>query len=93
VHRRAFLGTMAGGLLAAPLAAEAQAPSMPRVDSLPGGAKAVTSKRSEPSDTVISTTITTGTPDALEVPVISGGPSRTRTLDPLIKSQLLYQLS
>jgi len=23
----------------------------------------------------------------------SGGPSRTRTLDPLIKSQLLYQLS
>jgi len=22
-----------------------------------------------------------------------GGPSRTRTLDPLIKSQLLYQLS
>jgi hypothetical protein len=29
----------------------------------------------------------------LEVPVIVGGPSRTRTLDPLIKSQLLYQLS
>jgi len=24
---------------------------------------------------------------------VIGGPSRTRTLDPLIKSQLLYQLS
>ena len=28
-----------------------------------------------------------------EVPDSIGGPSRTRTLDPLIKSQLLYQLS
>ena len=28
-----------------------------------------------------------------EVPDSFGGPSRTRTLDPLIKSQLLYQLS
>jgi len=27
------------------------------------------------------------------VPDKIGGPSRTRTLDPLIKSQLLYQLS
>ena len=34
-----------------------------------------------------------GTSDALEVPDSFGGPSRTRTLDPLIKSQLLYQLS
>jgi len=34
-----------------------------------------------------------GTPDDLEVPDSIGGPSRTRTLDPLIKSQLLYQLS
>jgi hypothetical protein len=33
------------------------------------------------------------TPDALEVADLIGGPSRTRTLDPLIKSQLLYQLS
>jgi integrase len=37
------------------------------------------------------------TPDGLEVPdspaQLIGGPSRTRTLDPLIKSQLLYQLS
>jgi hypothetical protein len=35
----------------------------------------------------------TGTPAVTEVPVNNGGPSRTRTLDPLIKSQLLYQLS
>jgi hypothetical protein len=34
-----------------------------------------------------------GDPGALEVPDRVGGPSRTRTLDPLIKSQLLYQLS
>jgi len=27
------------------------------------------------------------------VPVTTGGPWRTRTSDPLIKSQLLYQLS
>ena len=30
---------------------------------------------------------------ASEVPVFIGGPSRTRTVDPLIKSQLLCQLS
>ena len=34
-----------------------------------------------------------GAPDVLEAPETIGGPSRTRTLDPLIKSQLLYQLS
>jgi integrase-like protein len=34
-----------------------------------------------------------GTPGAPEMPDLVGGPSRTRTLDPLIKSQLLYQLS
>ena len=28
-----------------------------------------------------------GTPGVLEVPVVDGGPSRTRTLDPLIKSE------
>jgi integrase len=33
------------------------------------------------------------TPGVLEVADSFGGPSRTRTLDPLIKSQLLYQLS
>ena len=42
---------------------------------------------------MIRTTKTTGTPAVPEVPVVIGGPSRTRTLDPLIKSQLLYQLS
>jgi hypothetical protein len=36
---------------------------------------------------VISTEIIAGTPDVLEVPVIVGGPSRTRTVDPLIKSR------
>ena len=34
-----------------------------------------------------------GAPAALEAPDSFGGPSRTRTLDPLIKSQLLCQLS
>ncbi len=34
-----------------------------------------------------------GTSGVPEVPARDGGPSRTRTLDPLIKSQLLYQLS
>jgi hypothetical protein len=34
-----------------------------------------------------------GHPGTPEVPDSIGGPSRTRTLDPLIKSQLLYQLS
>ena len=34
-----------------------------------------------------------GHPGDAEVPDKIGGPSRTRTLDPLIKSQLLYQLS
>jgi len=39
------------------------------------------------------TTNETGAPDLSEAPDFVGGPSRTRTLDPLIKSQLLYQLS
>ena len=34
-----------------------------------------------------------GEPAGAELPDLIGGPSRTRTLDPLIKSQLLYQLS
>ncbi len=34
-----------------------------------------------------------GEPRAAQLPDSRGGPSRTRTLDPLIKSQLLYQLS
>ena len=39
------------------------------------------------------TTSESGAPDDSEAPDLVGGPSRTRTLDPLIKSQLLYQLS
>ena len=39
------------------------------------------------------TTKKSGAPDLSEAPDFVGGPSRTRTLDPLIKSQLLYQLS
>ena len=35
----------------------------------------------------------TGAPDDSEAPDLSGGPSGTRTPDPLIKSQLLCQLS
>ena len=42
-------------------------------------------------------TLKSGTPGSHAEPEVpdltSGGPSRTRTLDPLIKSQLLYQLS
>jgi len=34
MDRRAFLGTLAGGLLAAPLAAEGQQPKMPTVGVL-----------------------------------------------------------
>ena len=41
----------------------------------------------------LGTESSSGAPDAPEAPETIGGPSRTRTLDPLIKSQLLYQLS
>ena len=34
VHRRAFIGTLAGGLLAAPLAVVAQEPKVPRIGYL-----------------------------------------------------------
>jgi len=47
----------------------------------------------EPSGSKVVAKIKSGTPNAPEVPDSIGGPSRTRTLDPLIKSQLLYQLS
>jgi hypothetical protein len=39
------------------------------------------------------TTNESGAPEVSEAPDLNGGPSRTRTLDPLIKSQLLCQLS
>jgi hypothetical protein len=38
-------------------------------------------------DEVVAETTTTGTSPVREVPVTIGGPSRTRTLDPLIKSE------
>ena len=41
----------------------------------------------------LGTKRSSGAPDVPEAPEMIGGPSRTRTLDPLIKSQLLYQLS
>ena len=47
----------------------------------------------EDSGSKVVAKIKSGTPDASEAPDLNGGPSRTRTLDPLIKSQLLYQLS
>jgi hypothetical protein len=40
----------------------------------------------EPSGSKVVAEIKSGTPDAPEVPDLNGGPSRTRTLDPLIKS-------
>jgi hypothetical protein len=51
-----------------------------RGDDRPSGNKAVTQTKS-------------GTANVPAVPDSFGGPSRTRTVDPLIKSQLLYQLS
>ena len=56
---------------------------------LPMGNKAAVNRL---DDKVVAKTAT-GTSGVLEVPVTIGGPSRTRTVDPLIKSQLLYQLS
>src|SRR6266508_4373724 len=41
----------------------------------------------------LGTKSVSGAPDTLEAPEKIGGPWRTRTSDPLIKSQLLYQLS
>ena len=37
----------------------------------------------------VVTETATGTSDVVEVPVVIGGPSRTRTLDPLIKRHRL----
>ena len=46
-----------------------------------------------PNDTASRSRKQIGRSHAQEAPDSIGGPSRTRTLDPLIKSQLLYQLS
>src|SRR5436309_9537862 len=60
---------------------------------LPMGNKAAVDRLDDPSGSKVVAKTATGTSGVLEVPVNAGGPSRTRTLDPLIKSQLLYQLS
>jgi len=60
---------------------------------LPAGNKAAVNRLDDSSGSKVVAKIKSGTPDTPEVPDSIGGPSRTRTLDPLIKSQLLYQLS
>ena len=60
---------------------------------LPMGNKAAVNRLDDESGSKVGAKTATGTPAVTEVPVVIGGPSRTRTLDPLIKSQPLYQLS
>ena len=60
---------------------------------LPMGNKAAVNQPDEESGSKTVAKLKTGTPAVTEVPVNNGGPSRTRTVDPLIKSQLLCQLS
>ena len=60
---------------------------------LPMGNKAAVNRLDDESGSKVVAKTPTGTSGVLEVPVTIGGPSRTRTVDPLIKSQLLYQLS
>jgi len=60
---------------------------------LPMGNKAAVNRLDEESGSKVVAESNSGAPDALEAPEKLGGPWRTRTSDPLIKSQLLYQLS
>ena len=60
---------------------------------LPMGNKAAVNRLDDESGSKVVAKTATGTSGVLEAPVLIGGPSRTRTVDPLIKSQLLYQLS
>src|SRR2546422_1681056 len=60
---------------------------------LPMGNKAAVNRLDDERGSKVVAKTATGTSGVLEVPVTIGGPSRTRTVDPLIKSQLLYQLS
>jgi len=60
---------------------------------LPAGNQAAVNRLDDPSGSKVVAKTESATPDAPEVADLIGGPSRTRTLDPLIKSQLLYQLS
>ena len=57
------------------------------------GDKAAMNRLDDPSGSKVVAKTESGAPDGSEAPDFIGGPSRTRTLDPLIKSQLLYQLS
>jgi integrase len=52
---------------------------------LPMGNKAAVNRLDDGTGSKVVAKTATGTPDASEVPVNVGGPSRTRTLDPLIK--------
>ena len=63
------------------------------VDGIAGPKPRKKERRPEPRGHRLGTESSSGAPDAPEAPEMIGGPSRTRTLDPLIKSQLLYQLS
>ncbi len=60
---------------------------------LPMGNKPAVNRLDEPSGSKMVATSESEVPSTLETSDSIGGPSRTRTLDPLIKSQLLYQLS
>ena len=60
---------------------------------LPMGNKAAVNRLDDESGSKVVAKTATGTSGVKQVPVTIGGPSRTRTVDPLIKSQLLYQLS
>jgi integrase len=60
---------------------------------LPMGNKPAVNRLDEPSGSKVVAKRESEVPGTLETPDSIGGPSRTRTLDPLIKSQLLYQLS
>ena len=63
------------------------------VDGLAGPKARKRGTRTEKFGHQLGTRSKSGAPGGLEAPDKIGGPSRTRTLDPLIKSQLLYQLS
>jgi integrase len=60
---------------------------------LPMGNKPAVNRLDEPSGSKVVAKKESEVPDTMETSDSIGGPSRTRTLDPLIKSQLLYQLS
>ena len=60
---------------------------------LPMGNKSAVNHLDEPSGSKVVAKAKSGTSNVPEVPDLNGGPWRTRTSDPLIKSQLLYQLS